>query len=126
MATSNGKTVGASNILLRVHPWFDTDGWNTEFVTTAIADGQIVKKTTGTWAAITALPVSGDVLGIVIDATKENSGVKRIIKGGDYIVKASGLLYFSGATTGNKTATNALLEALGMQVNDNASALNAT
>lgn len=125
MATTNGKTVGASNLLLRVHPWFDTDGWNVEFVTTAAVMGQVMKKTSGTWAAITTTPAAGDVLGVVVDETKENSGVKRVIKGGDYIVKSSGLVYFTGATTANKNATNALLEAIGIQVNETAAALNA-
>ncbi len=55
MATANGKVPGLSNIVLLAHPWFQSEGWGVEVATTAIANGQIVKKTGSTWAAITAV-----------------------------------------------------------------------
>jgi len=123
MATANGKVPGLSNILLLAHPWFQSEGWGVEVATTSIANGQIVKKTDSTWAAITAVPADGDVIGVVLDETKEDSAKKRILKNGDAILKAGGLVYFSGATAANKTAVNAFLEAARIQVNEQATVI---
>ena len=120
MATTNGKTPGLSNLLLMSHPWMDTQGFGVEFATTAAVPGQIVKKTGGNWAAITAVPSAGDVIGVVLDESKEDAAKKRILKHGDAILKASGLVYFSGASGANKTATNAFLEANRIQINEQA------
>lgn len=118
MAQIAQDVAGLSNLLKRAHPWMDTEGYGIEVATTAAAMGQIMKKTAGVWAAITAVPTAGDVVGVVLDATKEDSTKKRILTKGEAIVGANALVYFSGATTGNKTATNAFLEAVGIQVNE--------
>lgn len=124
MATTlNVKVPGLSNLLLRSHDWMDTDGWGVEFATTSAAMGQVVKKTGATWAAITAVPVAGDVIGVVMDEAKEDSTKKRVLKYGDAILKAGGLVYFAGATDANKTAVNAFLEANRIQVNKQATVI---
>jgi hypothetical protein len=110
-------SVGLSNLLKRAHPWADKDGYGIEIATTAAAMGQVMKKTAGVWAAITALPVSTDVLGVVLDATKEDSTKKRILAKGEAIVGANALVYFAGATDPNKLAINGFLETVGIQVN---------
>jgi hypothetical protein len=118
MATVNGKTPGLSNLVLKSHPWMDTEGFGVEIATTAAAMGQVMRKTAGVWAAITALPAATDVLGVVLDETKEDSTRKRILKSGDAILKESGLVYFAGATTPNKVAIHGFLENVHIQVND--------
>ena len=123
MATANGKVPGLSNIVLMAHPWMQSEGYGVEIATTAIANGQIVKKTGSTWAAITAVPTAGDVIGVVLDETKEDSAKKRVLKYGDTILKSGGLVYFSGATTANKLAVNDFLEANRIQVNDQATVI---
>ncbi len=123
MATTTGKTPGLSNLVLVAHPWMDVHGYGVEFATTAAAPGQIVKKTAGVWAAITAVPTGGDVIGIVLDESKEGSTKKRVLKHGDTILKADAILYFAGATAPNKVATNAFLEANRMQINDQATVI---
>lgn len=110
-------SLGLSNLLKRAHPWMESEGYGIEVATTAVATGQVMKKTTGTWAAITTTPSAGDVLGVALDVLKEDSTKKRILVKGEAVVSADALIYFSGATAGNKTATNALLEAIDIQVN---------
>lgn len=117
MALIATDTVGLSNLLKRGHPWMNSDGYGIEIATTAAAMGQVMKKTSGVWAAITALPVSTDVLGVVLDATKEDSTKKRILVKGEAIVGANALVYFAGATDPNKVAINGFLETIGIQVN---------
>lgn len=118
MAVIATDTLGLSNLLKRAHPWMDSEGYGIEVATTSAVMGQVMKKTTGTWAAITTTPAGGDVLGVVLDATKEDSTKKRILTKGEAIVGANALVYFAGATSGNKTSTNALLEAINIQVNE--------
>ena len=120
MATVNGKTPGLSNLVLMSHPWMDVQGYGVEIATTALAMGQVAKKTGSTWAAITAVPSAGDVIGVVMDETKEDSAKKRILKYGDAILKETGLVYFSGATGANKLAVQAFLEGNRIQVNEGA------
>lgn len=118
MAQIAQEAKSLSALLKRAHPWMDSEGYGIEVATTAAAMGQIMKKTAGTWAAITAVPTAGDVVGVVLDATNEDSTKKRILTKGYAIVGANELVYFSGATTGNKTATNAFLEAVDIQVDE--------
>jgi len=110
-------TLGLSNLLKRVHPWMESEGYGLEIATTAAVMGQVMKKTAGTWAAITAVPLATDTIGVVLDATKEDSTKKRILIKGEAIVSDAALVYFSGATTGDKNSVNALLEAKDIQVN---------
>jgi hypothetical protein len=118
MPTVNGKTPGLSNLVLKSHPWMDVEGWGVEIATTAAAMGQVVVKTGGNWAAITAVPSAGAVVGVVMDETKEDPTKKRVLKYGDAILKESGLVYFTGATGANKLAVQAFLEANRIQVNE--------
>lgn len=118
MAQIAQDVAGLSNLLKRAHPWMDTEGYGIEVATTAAVQGQIMKKTAGVWAAITALPVSTDVLGVVLDALKEDATKKRILAKGEAIVGANALVYFAGATDPNKAAVNGFLNAFDIQVND--------
>lgn len=107
-----------SALLKRANEWMDSDGYGIEVATTAAVMGQVMKKTAGVWAAITALPLATDVLGVVLDATKEDPAKKRILAKGKAILGANELVYFAGATAGNKTTVNGFLEASGIQVNE--------
>jgi len=117
MALIATDSVGLSNLVKRAHPWMDKEGYGVEIATTAAAMGQVMKKTSGVWAAITALPVATDVLGVVLDATKEDSTKKRILVKGENVLGANALVYFAGATEPNKVAVNGFLETVGFQVN---------
>lgn len=110
-------TLGLSSLVKRAHPWMESEGYGIEIVTTSAAMGQVMKKTTGTWAAITVAPSVGDEVGVVLDATKEDSTKKRVLVKGEAILADSALVYFGGATSGDKTATKAALEAKEIQVN---------
>lgn len=110
-------TLGLSNLLKRAHPWMESDGYGLEIAGSAIAMGQVVKKTAGTWAAITAVPLATDTIGVALDPTKESATKTRILVKGEAIVSDAALIYFSGATAGDKTSVNALLEAKDIQVN---------
>jgi hypothetical protein len=95
----------------------ESEGYGLEVYTTAAVMGQIMLKTGAVWAAITAVPLSTDTIGIVLDATKEDPTKKRILVKGEAVVGANALTYFGGATNPNKLAVNALLEARDIQVN---------
>lgn len=110
-------TLGLSNLLKRSHPWMESEGYGLEIASTAIALGQVVVKTAGVWAAITAVPLDTDIVGVALDATKENATKTRILTKGEAIVSDAALIYFAGATSGDKTSVNALLEAKDIQVN---------
>lgn len=110
-------TLGLSNLLKRAHPWMESEGYGLEIATTAAATGQVMKKTAGVWAAITAVPLATDTIGVALDVTKEDSTKKRILVKGEAVVSAAALIYFGGATSGDKVSVNALLEANDIQVN---------
>lgn len=118
MALIATDSVGLSNLLKRANTWMNSEGYGIEIATTSAAMGQVMKKTGATWAAITAVPSAGDVVGVVLDATKEDATKKRILTKGEAIVGANALVYFAGATGANKTATNAFLEAVDIMVNE--------
>jgi hypothetical protein len=120
MAVIAEDVKGLSNLLKNAHPWMESEGYGLEVATTAAVMGQVVKKTGGNWAAITAVPSAGDVIGVVMDETKEDSAKKRILKYGDAILKETGLVYFSGATGANRLAVQAFLEGNRIQVNEGA------
>ena len=112
-------SLGLSNLVKRQHPWMESDGYGLEIATTAAATGQVMKKTAGVWAAITTVPLATDTIGVVLDATKEDSTKKRIllVAKGEAILSDAALVYFSGATAQNKLDTIALLESGRVQVN---------
>lgn len=118
MAVIAQEAKGLSALLKRANDWMDSDGYGIEVATTAAVMGQVMKKTGGVWAAITALPIATDVLGVVLDATKEDPAKKRILAKGKAIVGANELVYFAGATAGNKTTVNGFLEVFDIQVNE--------
>lgn len=117
MALISTEGQSLSHLLKRSHPWMESDGYGVEVATTSAVMGQVMLKSGSTWAAITVVPASTDVIGVVLDATKEDSTKKRILFKGEAVVGANALTYFSGATTGNKNSVNALLEARNIQVN---------
>lgn len=117
MAVIATETVGLSNLLKRAHEWMDSEGYGIEVATTAVATGQIMKKTAGVWGAITVVPTGGDIIGVALDALKEDSTKKRILTKGPAVVADLALIYFGGATAPNKVSTNAFLEAVDIQVN---------
>jgi hypothetical protein len=118
MAQIAQEAAGLGNLLKRAHPWMDSEGYGIEIATTAAVLGQVVKKTGSDWAAITAAPADGDVIGVVLDATKEDAAKKRILVKGEAIVGKNALVYFAGATDPDKATANAALEAVDIQVND--------
>jgi hypothetical protein len=117
MAVIAEDVKGLSNLLKNAHPWMESEGYGLEVATTAAVMGQVVKKTGGNWVAITAVPSAGDVVGVVLDATKEDATKKRVLVKGEAIVGDKALVYFTGATGANKLAVNAFLEAVDIQVN---------
>lgn len=112
-------TLGLSNLVKRQHPWMESDGYGMVVAASTDAMGQVVIDNAGTWEAIAAVPISTDTLGVVLDATKEDSTKKRIllVAKGEAILSDAALVYFSGATAQNKLDTIALLEAGRIQVN---------
>lgn len=118
MAQIAQEAAGLGNLLKRAHPWMDAEGYGIEIATIAADQGQVVKKTGSTWAAITAAPTASNTIGVVLDATKEDATKKRILIKGEAIVGKNALVYFAAASDADKLATNALLEVLDIQVND--------
>ena len=106
-----------SSLVKRPHPWMESEGYGLVVATSTDAMGQVVINNAGTWEAITAVPLATDEIGVVLDATKEDSTKKRILVKGECILADSALVYFSGATSGNKADVNALLEAKDIQIN---------
>lgn len=117
MALIATESLGLSHLLKRSHPWMESEGYGIETYTTAAVMGQVMLKTGSVWAAITAVPLSTDTIGICLDALKEDSTKKRILVKGEAVVGANALTYFGGATNPNKASVNALLEAIDIQVN---------
>jgi len=93
-------------------------GWGKEVATTALAFGTVAKFSSGSWAALTAVPAEGDKLGVVLLATAEDSAKKIVMVKGPAILGKAELVLWSGATDPNKAAVYAALEAVGIQVND--------
>lgn len=117
MAVIATDTLGLSNLLKRAHPWMESDGWGIEVVETDEDMGQVMIKESGIWAAIDEVPSTFDQIGVVLDATKEDADFKRVLFKGDAVVAKEALVYFTGATSGNKLSVDALLEAADIQVN---------
>lgn len=109
---------GLSNLVKRPHPWMESEGYGLVIAASTDAMGQVVINNAGTWEAIAAVPLATDEIGVVLDATKEDSTKKRILVKGECVLSDAALVYFTGATSGDIADVNALLEAKNIQINE--------
>jgi hypothetical protein len=95
-------------------------GWGKEVATTAIPFGTVVKFTGAAVAVLTAPPIAGDKIGVVLLATEEDATKKLVMTKGPSVLAKSQLITFAGVTAPQLVTIYAALEAVNMQVNDQA------